>query len=71
MKTPVAITSRSILANQIFNLIQPGRIGGSEMQSNFRVIFEEFADSLCSVGGKIVEHDVNFSGPAGFPYQPG
>src|SRR5215831_9279029 len=41
------------------DLIQPGRVGWREVQTDLRMLHEECANSLRFVGRQIVEDDVN------------
>ena len=38
-----------------FDLIEPRGVRGCEMEPDLRILLEEFFDSLCFVGGQVVE----------------
>jgi len=53
VKTPRAMTSRSTLANQFFDLVEPGGVGGSVVKMHFRVSRKE----LLLFGGSAARGD--------------
>jgi hypothetical protein len=59
VKTPRAITSRSIFCESQLDLVKPGRVGGGEMKMNFGVLGQEFMDSLGLVRREVIGNHVN------------
>src|SRR2546421_6255004 len=57
-KMPRLMRSRSILLNQL-DLVEPGGVGGSEVQADVGVKLQELLHSLCLVGREVVQDDVD------------
>ena len=63
VKMPLAITSRSILAEPQLDLVEPGRIGRSEVQVDVSVLGEELLDLLRLVRRQVVGDHVDLLVP--------
>jgi hypothetical protein len=59
VKTLRAMTSRSTLANQFFDLVEPGGIGRSVVEMDFGVSREELLCPLGLVGREVVGNEMN------------